>query len=91
MSSFSEIKLSFRSEVAKIVLTMSLATGSENEGYKRAKENRPTVDCACGDGIETTLFTVVCGWQAASNELDEAEDEEQEDIGNNEHGEAMIN
>ena len=69
---------------------MSLATGSENEGYKRAKENRPTVDCACGDGIET-LFTGVRGWQAASNELDEVEDEEQEDIGDNEHGKAMIN
>ena len=68
---------------------MSLATGSENEGYKRGRENRSTVDCACGDGIET-LFTVVRGCQAASNELDEAEDEEQENIGNNEHGEAMI-
>ena len=69
---------------------MSLATGSENEGYKRAKENRPTVDRACGDGLETTLFTVVCGWQSARNELDEAEAEEQEDIGDNEHEKAMI-
>ena len=41
------------------------------------------------DGIETILFTEVCGRQSASNKLDEAKDGEHEDICDIEH-EAMI-
>ena len=66
------------------------ATGSEDEGIERAKESRSTADGACGDGIETIIFTEVCGRQSASNELDEAKEEIREDIRDIEHEEATI-
>ena len=84
------MKRFFVNKVAKIVLTMSLATGSENEGCEKVEEKSLMANCASGDGFRTTLFTEVCERQLASNELDEAKDEEHEDICDKKHRKAVI-